>query len=252
MRELARALTGFRNDWSNELGNHNFRYDATGTRRRTRRCSARRATSTGRTRCACASTTRCTPRSSAQAVDLLRPDAARRRDARRAAGHLPVGGARSGRWSRRSSCTPPSTTAPDGRSRPSCGYAGLLRAIGRGVDAPSWSWLSIGPASGSSSPRASPAGTTRGGWTPRPLRGRWVTCADVLRGAANPWGTPAYDPAEEPAAAVAKALAVLGQPPAHRRDAGAPLGVRTTSVSPSLPSGTAARTARCARTRCGC
>ena len=29
VRELARALSGFRNDWSNELGNHNFRWDAT-------------------------------------------------------------------------------------------------------------------------------------------------------------------------------------------------------------------------------
>jgi len=28
VRELARALTGWRNDWSAELGNHNFRFDA--------------------------------------------------------------------------------------------------------------------------------------------------------------------------------------------------------------------------------
>ena len=27
VRELARALTGWRNDWSSELGSHNFRYD---------------------------------------------------------------------------------------------------------------------------------------------------------------------------------------------------------------------------------
>ncbi|MEN0012131.1 MAG: DUF1800 family protein, partial [Solirubrobacteraceae bacterium] len=29
VREMARALTGFRNDWSAELGSYNFRYDAT-------------------------------------------------------------------------------------------------------------------------------------------------------------------------------------------------------------------------------
>jgi Protein of unknown function (DUF1800) len=29
VRELARALTGWRNDWSSELGNHNFRFDPT-------------------------------------------------------------------------------------------------------------------------------------------------------------------------------------------------------------------------------
>ena len=68
VREQARALTGFTADYRDSVGYVNFRFAASPPRQRaSRRSSARRGTSTGRTRAGCASSTRPTPRTSSPA-----------------------------------------------------------------------------------------------------------------------------------------------------------------------------------------
>ena len=52
VREMARALTGFRSDWSDGIGPHNFRYDRESHDAGPSASTAAAAASTGATRCA--------------------------------------------------------------------------------------------------------------------------------------------------------------------------------------------------------
>ena len=133
VRELARALTGWRADWSRRLGFHNFRFDTRTARTpATRRCSARPATSTGRTPAGSSSSTRCTPRSSSRSCGPTssrgRPTAA---DAPRSRQLYVEPGYRSGPSSRRSSAPRLLHGPADGQAAGRL-IAGLLRATARG------------------------------------------------------------------------------------------------------------------------
>ena len=64
VHEMARTLTGWSAEWSSELGLYNFHFDPSRHDKNPRPSSGRPGTGTGKTRCACASNTRCTPRSS--------------------------------------------------------------------------------------------------------------------------------------------------------------------------------------------
>ena len=104
-----------------------------------------------------------------QALALLRPDDARRGDAARRSRASTARTSRSGPSSRRSSSTPPLHTGPRMVKPPAVYTAGLLRALGRGVDTQAWAWLSshVRPAALHAAERR-PAGTTSAGSTPRP------------------------------------------------------------------------------------
>jgi hypothetical protein len=103
VREQARALTGWRNDWVDELGATTSATTRSATTTATRPSSARPATSTGRTPC------RLVRRAPAprvvlrdEAVELLRPDAADAPHAGALQRSTSLGLRRSARWSRRS------------------------------------------------------------------------------------------------------------------------------------------------------
>ena len=175
VREQARALTG----WTSTLeararGRSTSASTAPPRRRREDRSSARAGTSTGATPCRSASTTRSTPSFFVdEAVELLRPDAARRaaRSARSSALYVatdyqvrPVveailrapGSSTPGRaWSSRRSSTPP----------------GCCAALGRGSTRQPGSGSPSEPGSGSSTRRTSRAGTTS----------RWLDTATLPR-----------------------------------------------------------------------
>ncbi len=122
----------------------------------------------------------------------------------------------SARSSRRSSSTPTSTKAPSSSHPPSCttpaccarSPARSTRPRGRGSTAP--------PDSSSSTHPTSPAGTSRGGWTPPPPRPAGKSPSYVTaKTYPNPWpgeGEPVYDPTEEPDTAFAHALAYWAEP----------------------------------------
>ena len=221
VREQARALTGWRNDWSDELGPATSASTRRGTTPARRRSSASAATSTGRTRAGSASTTRCTPRSSSTKLwSYFVPtppdggDAARARAALRRRGYEirpgrrgdpaapglyngPAHGQAAGRLHRRAAA----------RARPRDRH----RRPGRGSRAR--------PASSSSTRRTSPAGTTRAGSTPRPSAARWDIAELRARADAcsnGDRGKHAPDDADEAASTAARRL--LGQARRSRAD----------------------------------
>ncbi|MEA2443297.1 MAG: hypothetical protein QOJ12_589 [Thermoleophilales bacterium] len=142
VREQARALTGFRNDWREGIGNHNFRYDPKAHDASTKTIFGRRGRWTWEDSCRF-----CVRHGNHPSffVEKLwsyfiptRPDAS----TQRALEHLYV---KSGR-----SITPvvegilmhpalyegPRIVLP-----PAVYNAGLLRRLGRGIDTTSWTWL---------------------------------------------------------------------------------------------------------------
>ena len=95
--------------------------------------------------------------------------------------------------------------------------AGLLRAIGRYIDTTAWAWLSAGAGQQLFYP-PNVAGWEFGRWLDTStVKARWEIANYVVANTyPNPWpaeGEPRYDPTEEPAAALASALAYWGNPP---------------------------------------
>jgi hypothetical protein len=95
--------------------------------------------------------------------------------------------------------------------------AGLLRAIGRCIDTTAWAWLSSGAGQQLFyPPNVSGWDFTR--WLDTSTaKARWEIASYVTaKTYPNPWpkeGEPEYDPTEEPAAALARALAYWADPP---------------------------------------
>ena len=147
VRELARSLSGWRYDWSQELGAHNFRWDEQDRwdpgyktvfgKRGALDVGGRRADGR-RARQAPVVLRR-------QALELLHPDAARRGDGGRPRGALQgLGLPDPARCWRRSSAPRSSTTGPRMVKPPIVLIAGMLRARKRGITDNSWSWVSSG------------------------------------------------------------------------------------------------------------
>jgi hypothetical protein len=111
VREQARALTGWRNDWDDDKGPVNFRFDPKRHDTGTKRSSASAGTSTGRTRAGSRSTTRSTARSSSRSSGATSSRRAARGDARALQALYVRHTTRSARSSRRSSSIRRSTTA---------------------------------------------------------------------------------------------------------------------------------------------
>ena len=168
VRELARALTGFDFDWSDELGLHNFRYVPT-------RHDAGSKTIFGQTGAWTweqgVGDVRAPPDAPLllrpEAVELLHPHSAvGRRTGRRSNRCTCRAATWCGRCSRRSSCTPHLHTGSRMVKPPVVLLAGLLRALQRSrrrrvLDLATPMAL----ASGSSTRPTCPAGTTRAGST---------------------------------------------------------------------------------------
>ena len=143
VREQARALTGFANDWRKGAGTVNFRFEARparrGTQARVRQDGALRLAGRGPALPPAPEPPVLLRR---QALELLRPGRARRR-------HPPL--ARSPSTSSDFQILPvveailrhPALYTGPRMVKPPVVYtAGLLRALGRGVDTQAWSWLS--------------------------------------------------------------------------------------------------------------
>ena len=135
--------------------------------------------------------------------------------------------------------------------------AGLLRAIGRPIDTTAWAWLCAGAGQQLFyPPNVSGWDFTR--WLDTSTaKARWEIASYVTaKTYPNPWpgaGEAKYSETEEPAAALASALAYWGNP-GCRRIAGLH---RQPSRSPACRAwprrnGSRAPTGRCARTRCAC
>ena len=215
VREQARALTGFRNDWDDGVGPDQLPLRRRLPRRRHEEgSSASAGASTGATPAGSASTNTQPPVVlRREALVLLRPDAARPSTPQRALQRLYVGATtRSARSSRRSSATRTSTRARAWSSRRSVYVAGLLRGMRRGVDTDSWTWIGhlMRPAALLSA-RTWPAGTTPAGSTAGPGAARWYAAADAAEGATGSSRTAAYD-ARRPEAGGRPGARVLGQP----------------------------------------
>ena len=91
--------------------------------------------------------------------------------------------------------------------------AGLLRSVGRAIDTDAWSWLCDGAGQMLFRP-PNVSGWDDGRWLDTSTwRGRWWVAISALRPSqVDPWKPAAYSRTEEPAAAVAAALASLGDP----------------------------------------
>ena len=217
VRELARALTGFRNDWRDGVGPHNFRFDPAHHdegRKRVFRKSGRHDW-----RDACELCLRHPkhpsflvsklwgyfiptppPKASQRALERLYRD---RRGAIRPLVEAIL-------------LHPDFHEGPRMVTPPVVHAAGLLRAIGRGVDTDAWSWLAdLAGQKLFRPPNVSGWDDER--WLDTSTwRGRWQTLNTILRDRElNPSDkelVAAYPADETAAEAVAKALAFWGQP----------------------------------------
>ena len=230
IREQARALTGWRNDWSSELGAHNFRFDPNRHDAGTRPSSARPATGAGKTPAGSASSTRSTPPSSSTssgATSSRTPAPTAPRDELIA--HLRGSGWQIRPVARGDPAQPRALRrAADGQTagRPAGGDAAGARPLHRHrrLDLA----LRTGRAGRSSGRPTSPAGTTPAGSTPRGC-GRAGT-SSTTPSTASP-STPGAAPTAPP------------RPPTKRWPGRSPPGARrrcATSTGPSCSTSPAA------------
>ena len=238
VREQARALTGWRERLEGRRRRRtNFRFDRDAPRHGHQddlRQDA--ATSTGATRAASASSTRATRRSSSRKLwSYFVPTPPTARPRRRSSSSTRAAATRCGRSSRRSCSHPALYTGPrDGQAAGRLHGRAAARARARdrhrrlGLD------RRRAPASGSSTRRTSPAGTTRAGSTPRPSAAAGTSPAYALRTTAR--STPSKAQAKLPLdAREARSTA--------RSRSGSPV------ARPSGRSDSAARRSRSARSR---
>jgi uncharacterized protein (DUF1800 family) len=214
VREMARALTGFRNDWTAELGSHDFRYDPSYHDNTTKTIFGK----TGAWGWADAVRLCVThPLHASFFCTKLwsyfvptAPD-----DATLAALQgLYVSSGRQIRPVVEAILQHPDFyDGPEMVLAPVVYTAGLLRALGRGVDTSSWTWL--GDFAGQllfHPPNVAGWDDTR--WLDTStIRGRWLTAYEALKVVAvDPAASPGYDSTEDAATAVTRAMAVLGNP----------------------------------------
>jgi uncharacterized protein (DUF1800 family) len=217
IREMARALTGWRCDWSAELGNHNFRFDATYHDATSKTVfgqsgnfdwhDAVRLCVTHPLHASFFCTKLWsyfvpTPPDDATLASLQ---------------GVYLGGGRQIRPVVEAILMHPDFyEGPDMLIPPVVYNAGLLRAVRRGIDTTSWSWLGVGAGQQLFYP-PNVSGWDDTAWIDTStIRGRWQIANYVsMNTAVNPWpptGTPGYDPAEDGATAVQRAMAYWGNP----------------------------------------
>jgi hypothetical protein len=116
--------------------------------------------------------------------------------------------------------------------------AGLLRAVGRGIDTSAWSWLASYTGQRLFYP-PNVAGWDDTRWLDTStIRGRWMTANYVLMPfTSQPWnsGVP-YDAAEDAATAVTRAMDALGHPSLSAETQQVLADFATSAVGPATPS----------------
>ena len=238
VRELAKALTGFRCDWTAELGNHNFRFDP-----------AWRVTG-------------------AKTVFGQTGDFGWQDALRLCLDHpLHASFFATKLWSYFVPTAPSADTLAalmgvytssgrqirpvleaillhpdfwDGAEMvipPVVWNAGMLRSVGRAIDTGAWSWLADLTGQRLYYP-PNVAGWDDTRWLDTStMRGRWQTANYVLMNmTAHPWDGPAYDATEDAATAVSRAMAALGNPSLSAETQKAIADFAVTSVPSTTPS----------------
>jgi hypothetical protein len=214
IRAMARALTGWRRDWSAEAGNHNFRYDATWHDSTNKTVFGRTGNFDWRDAVRLCvehplhASFFCTKLWSSFVPTA--PD-----DATLASLQgIYLGSGRQIRPVVEAILQHPAfVDGPQMVIPPVVHVAGLLRSIGRAIDTTAWAWLASYNGQRLFYP-PSVAGWDDTRWLDTStVRGRWMTTHYVLqRQAVVAWTTPSYDPTEDAATAVTRAMAALGDP----------------------------------------
>jgi uncharacterized protein (DUF1800 family) len=214
VREMARALTGWRSDWSATEGNHNFRYDAT-------RHDATSKTVFGQTGNfdwtdavrLCVTHPLHASFFCAKLWSYFMPTAPDDATLASLQG-VYLGSGRQIRPVVEAILQHPDFHAgADMVIPPVVWTAGLLRSIGRGVDTTAWVWLASGTGQRLFYP-PNVAGWDDTRWLDTSTaRGRWLVAHYATQKlAVDPWGTERYDANEDAAAAVTAAMDVMGHP----------------------------------------
>jgi uncharacterized protein (DUF1800 family) len=115
--------------------------------------------------------------------------------------------------------------------------AGMLRSVGRGIDTTAWSWLATYTGQRLFYP-PNVAGWDDTRWLDTStMRGRWQTANYVLmKSYVNPWSGPAYDATEDTATAVSRAMVALGNPSLSAETQKVIADFALTAVPPTTPS----------------
>ncbi len=134
--------------------------------------------------------------------------------------------------------------------------AGLLRAIARPIDTTAWAWLSAGAGQQLFYPPNVSGWDFTAGLTPRPPRraGKWPATSRQ-KTYPNPWpakGEPEYSATEDPATALASALAYWANPLLSAESEQCIAAFAQSCLSEPLAGGSRVPSGRCARTRCAC
>ena len=252
VREQARALTGWTNDWDDDIGSHNFHFDAERYDSGSKRIFGRSGTFDWQDSCRlCLQHPAHDDYFVAQALVLLHPQAAAEEDARRAQEALPEGL----RDPARGRVDPPAPGLLRGPADDQAADRPDRRPAARAQDAGSGPTAGPGspatPASASSTRRTSPAGTRSAGSTRLGSSGRWnaaarITDAYEARGGRLSRRGDGEAGGREGAQLLGHARRCRRRP--RRSSCGSP----TRSRRSSRTSRSGSPTGRCARTRCGC
>ncbi len=227
VREQARALTGWANDWDDDTGPTHFRFEDEYHDGGRKRIFGETRQFDWRDSCMLCLEHKRHPGFLVQKLwSYFVPIAARRRrPARRCASSTSRATTRFARWSRRSSSTRRSTTGPRMVKPPVVYIAGLLRARGRGIETDSWTWISDLAGQRLFDP-PNVAGWDETRWLDTStLRGRWIAAQRIARDdVARDRGPLRHD--RERADRRRPRPRVLGQPADHAGDPRRARGLR--------------------------
>jgi uncharacterized protein (DUF1800 family) len=238
VRELARALTGFRNDWSAERGSYNFRFDPArhDTAGKTIFGQTGAFTWTDAVRL-CVEHPLHASFFCTKLWSYFVPTAPDDATLASLQG-IYLGSGRQIRPVVEAILQHPAFyDGPEMVISPVVYNAGLLRAVGRGIDTTAWAWLASYTGQRLFYP-PNVAGWDDTRWLDTStMRGRWMTANYAFaKITVNPWSGPAYDAAEDAATAVSRAMEALGHPSLSADTQTVIADFALASVSPTAPS----------------
>ncbi len=213
VREQARALTGFTNDWEDELGPVRFRYEREGHDAGVKRVFGKRGRFDWRDACRLCVEHRSHPSFFVTKLwSYFVPTPVPERT-RRSLERLYAGGDYDVRPVVEAILRHPALYRGPRMVKPPVVYiAGMLRALGRGIDTEAWVWLSDVAGQQLFYP-PDVAGWQEDRWLDTSTwRGRWMAAIWAVREQALEPGKDMADPAETPSIAVDRALDFWGKP----------------------------------------
>jgi uncharacterized protein (DUF1800 family) len=215
VRELARALTGWRNDWSAELGDHNFRFDAAWHDSDSKTVFGKTGNFDWRDAMRLCVEHPLHPSFFVQKLwSYFIPTPPSASDRRALEDHYKAKGYAIGPVVEAILMHPDLHTGPRMVKPPAVYIAGLLRSLRRSVDTESWVWLGEGAGQRLFYP-PNVSGWDDSRWLDTStVRGRWQIVTEALAGRTiQGSGMDAYDATETPEAALAAAQAFWSGPP---------------------------------------